>query len=223
MPKPAIQLYGRLGVASIPPLQYLLAIFLVGRRRRAPVSRIIDVMTLETPRLILTTWESSDWVSFRPIATDPEVMRYITGGAPWPDERIQLFVEGQINLYRERGVCRWKAIDKETGDLAGFCGVGQWRTGLDLEIGWWLAPRFWGRGLASEAAIVALRDAFERVGLERVVSIAKPENLASRRIMEKIGMTFECDFESDGFSLVRYQLDRATYLKQVSASRSAKA
>jgi len=49
-------------------------------------------MILETERLVLTTWQPSDWIAFRFIATDVEVMRYITGGVPWIDERIQSFV-----------------------------------------------------------------------------------------------------------------------------------
>jgi RimJ/RimL family protein N-acetyltransferase len=57
-------------------------------------------MILETERLILDTWESADWSAFRPIATDVEVMRYVTGGVPWNDEQIQSFVSRQIELYR---------------------------------------------------------------------------------------------------------------------------
>jgi RimJ/RimL family protein N-acetyltransferase len=168
-------------------------------------------MTLETPRLILDPWQSSDWTNFRPIATDPEVMRYITGGAPWSDEEIRGFVDRQVQLYAERGFCRWKLRKKGGGEMIGFCGVGIWRRSPFPEIGWWLARAYWGRGLATEAAAAALRDAFERVQLDRVISIAMPANTASRRIMEKLGLEFECEFEDDGVSVVRYTIDRARY------------
>jgi RimJ/RimL family protein N-acetyltransferase len=168
-------------------------------------------MTLETPRLILDTWQSSDWVDFRPIATDTEVMRYITGGTPWSDDEIRGFVDRQVQLYAERGFCRWKLRIKPGGELIGFCGVGIWRHSPFLEIGWWLARAYWGRGLATEAAAAALRDAFERVQLDRVVSIAMPANTASRRIMEKLSLEFECEFEHDGLRLVRYAIDRTRY------------
>jgi ribosomal-protein-alanine N-acetyltransferase len=168
-------------------------------------------MVLETERLILDTWQSADWTAFRPIATDTEVMRYITGGVPWPDERIQSFVERQIETYRARGFCRWKLVSKADGNLIGFCGAGLWRDAADPEIGWWLARSCWGRGLATEAAQPALRDVFERVRLDRVISVAMPDNQASTRIMRKLGLEFDCEFENDGFRLVRYALDRATY------------
>ena len=168
-------------------------------------------MILETERLILDTWQSADWAAFRPIATDPEVMRYITGGAPWTDEQVRNFVERQVKLYSERGFCRWKLLDKTSEEMIGFCGVGFWRDAPDPEIGWWLARRYWGHGLASEAARTALLDAFERVGLERIISVARPENAASIRIMEKLGLKLECEFENEGVRIVRYATSRSQY------------
>jgi len=167
-------------------------------------------MILEAERLILDTWQASDWMAFRPIATDPEVMRYITGGVPWTDEQIWNFVDCQVNLYREQGFCRWKLLLKDSGELIGFCGVGFWRDWPDPEIGWWLARRHWGLGLATEAAQAALRDALERVGLERIISVARPENAASIRIMEKLGLDPECEFEHEGVRLVRYAIGGPT-------------
>jgi RimJ/RimL family protein N-acetyltransferase len=163
---------------------------------------------LRTDRLILDIWQSSDWSTFRPIATDVEVMRYITGGIPWTDEQIQNFVNRQVLLYSERGFCRWKLLEASTGELIGFCGVGIWRDALDPEIGWWLAHRHWGRGLATEAARAALADAFERVRLDRIISIAMPDNVASIAIMKKLGLEFDAELESDGVKLVRYAIHR---------------
>ena len=172
---------------------------------------------LETDRLILTTWEPSDWLAFLPIATDVEVMRYITGGVPWTGERIQSFVNRQVELFLERGFCRWKLLLKPAQELIGFCGVGYWRDSPDLEIGWWLGRPYWGRGLATEAARVALRDALERVGLDRIISVARPANVASTRIMEKLGLKLECEFEEDGVRLVRFAIDRPRNLNHASS------
>ncbi len=161
-------------------------------------------MTLETIRLLLLPWQRSDADLLRPIATDPEVMRCITGGVPWSDEQIQALVNQQIELYSQRGFCRWKLLEKPDGDFIGFCGVGFWRNAPDPEIGWWLARHRWGRGLATEAARLALRDAVERAGLDRIVSIARPANTASTCIMQKLEFTLEAEFEIDGVPLVRY-------------------
>ncbi len=71
-------------------------------------------MILETERLILDTWESADWTEFRALATDPEIMRYITGGDPWTDEKIRSFVDSQIEAYRNPRVLSLEAA-VETG------------------------------------------------------------------------------------------------------------
>jgi RimJ/RimL family protein N-acetyltransferase len=166
---------------------------------------------LETRRLILDTWQNTDWTDFRPIAQDPEVMRYINGGVPWTEEQIRTFVDKQVKLYAGKGYCRWRVLDRTSRESMGFCGVGYWGEGLEPEIGWWLARRHWGRGFATEAARCALRDAFERAGLERIVSIAIVENTASRRIMEKLGLRFQCQFENHGLQLVRYEILHAEH------------
>jgi RimJ/RimL family protein N-acetyltransferase len=57
-----------------------------------------------------------------------------------------------------------------------------------VEIGWRLDPDYWGRGLATEAAAAVLRDGFERLGFSRLISIIYRENVASRRVAEKIGL-----------------------------------
>jgi RimJ/RimL family protein N-acetyltransferase len=159
---------------------------------------------LETERLLLCRWESGDWREFAAISSDPDVMRYINDGSPWSEQRTREFVERQRILLATRGFCRWKLVDRASGELAGFCGIGSLHGLADFEIGWWLAKRFWGRGLATEAARTALNDGFERACLVRVISLAQLSNVASIRVMEKIGMTRERLLEFRGRAVVQY-------------------
>jgi len=137
-------------------------------------------------------------------------MRYIGDGTPWPEERARQFVESQMALFNERAFCLWKLVLKQGGGLIGFCGLQPLPETLpeskEIEIGWWLARAWWGRGLATEAARVALRDGFERVGLQRIVSIAQPANKASIGIMRKLGMRFERMAQPRGIPVVLYAL-----------------
>jgi ribosomal-protein-alanine N-acetyltransferase len=172
---------------------------------------------METERLLIQNWELEDWLAFRPIATDPNVMRYITGGVPWPDDVIQAWVERQIDNARATGFCLWKLVDKTNGRLVGFCGLQFLGTTGEVEIGWWLASDCWGRGLATEAARQVLSCGFEAAGLKRIVAVARPENLASVNIMNKLGMQWEKDATSDelgmrysGINLVFYSIERHT-------------
>jgi ribosomal-protein-alanine N-acetyltransferase len=181
-------------------------------------------MIFETERLVMDIWQRSDWTALLPIATDVEVMRYITGGVSWSDEKIQAFVDHEVESYSTRKFCRWRLLIKPGGEMIGFCGLGFWRDAKEPEIGWWLARRWWGRGLATEAAQIALQDAFGRLALDRVISIARPANRASTRIMEKLGLQPECEFERDGVLLVKYSIDRPQYLvSRVSLQRSGRA
>ena len=111
-------------------------------------------------------------------------------------------------LFLERAFCLWKVLPKDGSPLVGFCGLQPLPDSPDIEIGWWLARACWGRGLATEAARVALGDGFERAGLARIVSIAQPANTASVRIMRKLGMQFERVADSRGIPVVLYAIER---------------
>jgi RimJ/RimL family protein N-acetyltransferase len=155
---------------------------------------------LETERLLLLPWRTADAEAFRPIATDPRVMRYITGGAPWPDEKIQEFIGRQIAGLEGNGFCLWRLTPKlQPERLIGFCGLQPWRDrpGLEIgyqgviEIGWWLSPDCWRQGLATEAARTALRFGFEQAGLEKIIAVTHRDNEASQRVARRIGLAFE--------------------------------
>src|SRR5215475_12294704 len=117
---------------------------------------------MRTERLVFAPWSEADWLSLKPIATDPDVMRYISDGSPWPDDRIREFVRRQIDGYRERDYCLWRLLDPSTAQMIGFCGLQPLVGTTEIEIGWWLAKTHWHRGLATEAARAVLQDAFER-------------------------------------------------------------
>jgi RimJ/RimL family protein N-acetyltransferase len=168
-------------------------------------------MQLETERLLLSEWQEEDFPAFRPIATHPEVMRYIMDGQPWPDERIHDFIRTQRERMATYGWCRWKLTLKSTRKLIGFCGPGIMHDMEYPELGWWLARHVWGQGLATEAARAALADCMLRAGLERLVSVANRENTASIRIMQKIGLKYWRDAEHSGQPSVVYTMERENY------------
>lgn len=145
-----------------------------------------------TPRLRFTRWRAGDWRTFKPIATDPEVVRHISTGQPWPDERIRGFVERQRQALRTHGFCLWKMIHRRRRRMIGICGLQPLADG-GIEIGWWLAKDQWGQGLATEAAAAMLGHALGTLHLARVVCLIQPANAASLRIAEKIGLVHESD------------------------------
>ncbi len=146
---------------------------------------------IETERLAIRPWEPQDEPAFRWMVGDPEMMRYISHGKPWSDERIAEFFARQGRHLANRGFCLGALTDRETGQVVGLSGLQPLGTTADVEIGWWVVPELQGRGLGTEAGGGCLRHAWDTLGLKRVTAVAFPENRPSIRIMEKLGMRFE--------------------------------
>jgi RimJ/RimL family protein N-acetyltransferase len=92
----------------------------------------------------------------------------------------------------------WAVDLIETGELIGHCGIQPLGDTGETEIGWMLVSRHWGKGMATEAARAVLRYAMNDLGFKRIVAITHPENRASSKIMEKIGMSYEKTIEWRG-------------------------
>jgi RimJ/RimL family protein N-acetyltransferase len=96
-------------------------------------------------------------------------------------------LERTLDHYQRHGFGAWLAEDRETGAPVGRVGLSYHRAWpKDPEVGWWIDPERWGEGLATEAGGAAIGYAFETLGVARVVSLTLEQNLASRRVMEKL-------------------------------------
>jgi RimJ/RimL family protein N-acetyltransferase len=113
--------------------------------------------------------------------------------------------------WREHGFGLWLLRDRETEQMVGRGGLQHtFATGTDeVEIGWAIVPDRWNRGLATELALACVEISFEQLGLESVIAYSRPDNLASRRVMEKTGMSFERPFrDHHGLDAVLYRRRR---------------
>jgi RimJ/RimL family protein N-acetyltransferase len=178
-----------------------------------------------TARLVLTPFTPADRIPFGRLAADARVMRFIGPGVAWSRARADEAVARAVDGFRRHGF-GWRSC--RLRDTAAFVGlvalqhVGQGTVGLAedvVEIGWWLDPAYWGRGLATEAGVAARDEAFERVGLDRLVGRYQPRNAASGRIMEKLGMTPLIDTTGRAGESVRVcAIERARWLELTARS-----
>ena len=176
---------------------------------------------LETDRLILRRWKPSDLPAFAEMNADPRVMEFFPGTLT--REESDAFVERVESHFENHGFGLFAAELKSTGELIGFIGLHastfQAHFTPCVEIGWRIAARFWNQGLATEGAQEVIRFAFERLKLDSLVSFTVPENIASRRLMEKLGMTHDPaeDFDHprlpEGHRLRRHVLYRLRAFK----------
>ncbi|MER9726974.1 MULTISPECIES: GNAT family N-acetyltransferase [unclassified Mesorhizobium] len=157
---------------------------------------------LQTKRLLLREWKDEDVDSFARMNDDPRVARYL--GQFADRAAIEAWRNVQRDHFRTYGYGIWALEDLDTGGGIGFCGLMNvpYQTHFTpaVEIAWRLHAEYWGRGYATEAASAALSFGFERVGLSEVVAYAFVENLASRRVMERLGMSHDPqdDFDLPG-------------------------
>lgn len=147
-------------------------------------------MQLETSRLILRRWLPYDIEPFAAMNADAEVMEFFP--RRFSHEQTTAMVETIEADFNAEGFGLWALETKETGEFIGYTGLG--RLGFDahftpnVEVGWRLARAHWGKGFAPEAAAEAMRDGFERIGLNEVVALTAAINKKSIRVMEKLQM-----------------------------------
>jgi RimJ/RimL family protein N-acetyltransferase len=148
---------------------------------------------LRTPRLLLRRPEEGDRGAFAALCADREVMRYIGVGAALDRAQSTAAFAALLAPWEAGGEGLRTALDAATGAYLGFVGIAP-GAGGDVagrtEIGWRLRRAVWGRGLATEGAAAVRDHAFAALGHDRLHAICRPPNLASARVMEKIGMRF---------------------------------
>jgi len=148
---------------------------------------------LATDRLLLRQWRAADREPFATLNADPVVMRHFP--ARLTREESDAFADRYEAGIAERGWGLWAVEILGTGAFAGFIGLQPLRPAFPfapgVEIGWRLAAPFHGHGYATEGARHVVTYAFETIGLPGIVSFTTERNTASRRVMEKLGMTHD--------------------------------
>jgi RimJ/RimL family protein N-acetyltransferase len=155
------------------------------------------VTNLDTARLLLREWRATDAEVFARINADPLVGRYIRGRSETRAE-TDAFLSRIAEHWERWGYGLWAVEYKTDRQFIGFMGFGHHRLFPDeVEIGWRLDPRYWGRGLATEGALTALDAGWSDYEFKSVISIIHAENTASRRVAEKLGMAISLESEYD--------------------------
>ena len=149
---------------------------------------------LETERLILRRFTEADSDHLFALDNDPEVMRYINGGTPTPRRVIENdILPGFIHYDDEYPVFGfWAAVEKASGEFVGWFSFRPTQDAPnEIALGYRLCKLAWGKGYATEGARTLIRKGFTELDVQCIVATTYEENLASRRVMEKLGMTFK--------------------------------
>jgi RimJ/RimL family protein N-acetyltransferase len=181
---------------------------------------------LETERLVLRQFTEDDVDNLVELDSDPEVMRFITGGRPTPHQEIENEVLPMFLDYYERfsGYGFWAAVEKSTERFVGWFHFRPAESAQpdEIELGYRLRRSAWGKGYATEGSCALIDKGFAEFGVRRVVASTMVVNVASRRVMEKAGLKFVRIFhqpwpekiegdEAGGveYALLRWEWERA--------------
>ena len=144
---------------------------------------------METERLILRHFLPDDADALALVLCDPETMKHYP--APIDRDGIQQWIERNLRRYAVDGVGLWAMLLKATGEVISDCGIVRQQVDGECvyEIGYHLRRDFWGQGLATESAIACREWGFANLKADRLVSLIRPDNVPSRRVAERNGMT----------------------------------
>jgi len=166
---------------------------------------------LETERLVLRRLTEADLDNLCDLDSDPDVMRFINGGTPTSRDAIQNDFLPRFLHYYERfdGYGFWAAIEKSTGDFLGWFHFRppEGSSPDEVELGYRLRKSAWGKGYGTEGSRALIRKGFTELGVRRVFATTYQDNLGSRRVMEKAGLTLVRTFRMTLAELVAHGLD----------------
>jgi RimJ/RimL family protein N-acetyltransferase len=153
-------------------------------------------------------FRDSDLDAYAEMCGDPDVMRFIGDGQPLDRAEAWRHMAMVLGHWQLRGFGLWAVEERATGELAGRVGCWQPEGWPGFEIGWTLRRGFWGRGYATEAALVVLDFAFARLSQPRVISLIDPNNGPSIAVARRLGMTMQGSTQLRGHPVVIYGIDR---------------
>lgn len=178
---------------------------------------------IETERLILRELRMTDLDGMFELDSDPEVHKYLGNKPVKTKAESQKILEGVLHQYEERGIGRFAAIEKSSGDFIGWSGI-RLNTEYNMngfakyyDVGYRLIPRYWGKGYATESGKAAVNYAFDALKLSRVYATTEINNQASHNALLKIGLTYLNDFyfKPEQLQLRWYKMERPKKINNV--------
>jgi RimJ/RimL family protein N-acetyltransferase len=161
-----------------------------------PMHKVID-----TGRLILRKFDMTDLEAFYQLCSRPEIIRYAQSTPIASREEAREFMEAApFRDYATYGYGRFACVWKATGEVIGFSGLKYVPEISDTELGYRFLPEYWGMGLATEAGRASINFARSDLRLQRLVALVHPENVASAKVLTKLGFAIEKTIRYSGLN-----------------------
>lgn len=156
-------------------------------------------ITIETDRLILREIEDYDLQGVFELYSQPEVHMYLGEELVKSMKEAESIIDYIRNQYKQNGIGRWAVIEKETNDFIGWSGLkieDEVREEMDYyDLGYRFKKEYWGKGIATETALVSLKFGFQEMNLTNIYAGAHVDNIGSNKVLKKVGLKFIEKFE----------------------------
>lgn len=166
-----------------------------------------------TDRTYLRETTIKDAESFYNLNSDPEVIKY-TGDATFTSLAEARDFYGSYDHFNKYNRGRWAVIHKDTNEIMGWCGLKHHESTMNTDIGFRFFKKHWNKGYATETSHLCMHYAFRRLALEEVIARAAKKNVASLKVISKLGMTYQNDFEDHGNLAELYSISKYDYFLQ---------
>lgn len=150
---------------------------------------------IETERLLLREFRTSDDTAMFELDSNPEVHKYLGNNPVTNIEQVQKYISSIQQQYLDNGIGRWITIEKSSNEIIGWSGL-KFITEYENnhinfhDVGYRFMPQYWGKGYATEATRAALKYGFDSMNLNKIVGTTHVDNKASQRVLEKCGLKF---------------------------------
>jgi RimJ/RimL family protein N-acetyltransferase len=167
---------------------------------------------LGTRRLRLVPFAPAHADALHALWTDPQVRLYLWDGKILPRERVLQAIADSEQSFARLGFGQFALFTPGEAEPIGFCGLRRFEGGDQPELLYGILPALWGEGLVTEAAGAVLADAFDRLGVDRVVAATDTPNQNAVRVLQRLGMSFDGRRLHHGLDTVFYSLSRSDFM-----------
>ncbi len=178
---------------------------------------------IETDRLILREIEEYDLQGIFELDSDPQVHRYLGKKPITSIQESKSIIQYIRKQYEQDGIGRWAVMDKKTNQFIGWSGLKYEKNVREemhyYDLGYRLKKKFWGKGIATETAQKSLDYGFQIMNLEEIYAGAHIENIASNKVLQKVGLKFIETFEYDGAPHNWYGISKKEWLENMSTPK----
>jgi len=168
----------------------------------------MDIPSIATERLTLRPFCRDDAATMAQVLAEPGVLRYFPSSGTITQERVERMLAGLLTHWQERGYGLWAVERQADQALLGRCGL-QYLVEVDgVEVDFLLGKAYWNQGYATEAGRASIDYGWQQLGLNRIAGIVHTGNLASQRVLEKLGLRRRERAQFFGIDCYRYELVR---------------